>query len=191
MASFYRNLLDQTSLAKAAAIEASRSALSSKKTEKRARSSSASDNSDEDDNKHLKTDKDLANQARATGKMVVLNDDEQIVDKRQLLSPGLNVTKKQIISSKSSHSTDSRTNYYNKKASEDKYSSKNHDEMKRRERQSRELEQQILETQQKKEAEEKAREEQILKQFVARKNDEQAISDAKARYLARKKKAQI
>ncbi|CAG8752291.1 7836_t:CDS:2 [Cetraspora pellucida] len=190
MASFYRNLLDQTSSVKAAAIEASRLALSSKKAEKRARSSSTSDNSDEDDNKHLKTDKELADQARATGKMVVLNDDEQLVDKRQLLSPGLNVTKKQINSSKSSRSTESRTNYYDKTDSGNKYSSRNSNEIKRRERQSREVERQILETQQKKEAEEKAQEEQILKQF-ARKNDEQAISDAKARYLARKKKAQI
>ncbi|CAG8560832.1 16905_t:CDS:2 [Dentiscutata erythropus] len=173
--------------AKAAAIEASRLALSSKKTEKRTRSSSASDDSDED-NKHLKTDKELADKARATGKMVILNDDEQIVDKRQLLSPGLNVTKKQMNSSKSLQNKDSRTNYYNKK-DVDRYSSKHSSEMRRRERQSKELEQQILETQQKKEAEEKVREEELLKQF-ARKNDEQAISDARARYLARKNKNQ-
>ncbi|CAG8476356.1 14166_t:CDS:2 [Gigaspora margarita] len=188
MANFYRNLLDQTSSAKAAAIEASRSALSSKKTEKRTRSSSASDDSDED-NKHLKTDKELADKARATGKMVILNDDEQIVDKRQLLSPGLNVTKKQTNLSKSSHNINSRTNYYNQNDNEDRYSSKHRNEIRRRERQSKELERQILETREKKESEEKAREEEILKQF-ARKNDEQAISDARARYLARKKKTQ-
>ncbi|RIB01630.1 hypothetical protein C2G38_2230213 [Gigaspora rosea] len=84
MANFYRNLLDQTSSAKAAAIEASFSALLSKKIEKRTRFSSASGGSNEDD-KHLKTNKEFADKARATGKMVILNDDEQIVDKIQLL----------------------------------------------------------------------------------------------------------
>ncbi|CAG8619815.1 11877_t:CDS:1, partial [Acaulospora morrowiae] len=63
----------------------------------------------------------------------------------------------------------------------------NNDEMRRRERQSRELENQILETQKKRMEEEKLKEQELLSK-LERKNDDKAISDARARYVSRKKK---
>ncbi|CAG8718588.1 771_t:CDS:2, partial [Acaulospora morrowiae] len=84
-----------------------------------------------------KTDKELADQARVAGKMVMLNDDEQIVDKQKLLSTGF-------------------------KRYDNKYNSKNSDEMCRCERQSRKLENQILETQRKRVEEEKLNKQELL-----------------------------
>ncbi|GBB91067.1 hypothetical protein RclHR1_18190002 [Rhizophagus clarus] len=177
---FYRNLLDQASTAKTAAIEASRLALSSNK--KRTLSE------DDEYNKSQKTDKELAEEARASGKIVMLNDDDQIVDKRQLLSAGLNITKKKNTNySKSSSSSD----YYDSRSHNNKRfdgndKSKYYEEMRRRERQSREIEEQILKTQKEKEEEERKKHEELVKKF-SRKADEKTISDAKARYLARQK----
>ncbi|CAG8563300.1 14811_t:CDS:2 [Acaulospora colombiana] len=182
MTPFYRKLLEQTSLSKTAAIEASRS--SSK------RSASEIDR-DDSNSQQPKTDKELADQARASGKIVILNDDEQIVDKRQLLSAGLNVTKKKGSMSRSSGKDNSSYNrsykYRDGGRYDDKYDSKNSEERRRRERQSQELERQIIETQQKNLEEERRKEMELLSK-LSRKNDEKAISDAKARYLARKKK---
>ncbi|RGB34852.1 coiled-coil domain-containing protein 55-domain containing protein [Rhizophagus diaphanus] len=176
---FYRNLLDQASTAKTAAIEASRSALSSNK--KRTFSE------DGEYNKQ-KTDKELAEEARASGKIVMLNDDDQIVDKRQLLSAGLNISKKKNSSYSNSSSSkdyyDSRS--YNSKRFGENDKSKYYEEKRRREKQSRELEEQILKTQREKEEEESKKQEELAKKF-ARKADEKTISDAKARYLARQK----
>ncbi|CAI2168798.1 754_t:CDS:1 [Funneliformis geosporum] len=180
MSKFYRNLLDQTSTAKTAAIEASRLALSSNK--KRTLSE------EQDINKPQKTDKELAEEARASGKIVILNDDDQIVDKRQLLSAGLNITKKK------------KTDGSSKWSSKDYYDSKDYrshdnrrggdksmyEEMRRREKQSHELEIQILEAKRKEEEEERKKNEELAKKLT-RKKDEQEISDAKARYLARQK----
>ncbi|RIA93267.1 coiled-coil domain-containing protein 55-domain containing protein [Glomus cerebriforme] len=177
---FYRNLLDQASTAKTAAIEASRLALSSNK--KRTLTED-----DEYNNKSQKTDKELAEEARASGKIVMLNDDDQIVDKRQLLSAGLNIIKKKNTSNSSKSSSkdyyDSRS-HDNRRVGGDK--SKYYEEMRRRERQSRELENQILETRREKEEEEKKKQEELAKKF-SRKTDEKTISDAKARYLARQR----
>ncbi|CAG8493006.1 2_t:CDS:2 [Acaulospora morrowiae] len=176
MTSFYRKLLDQTSSSKTAAIEASRS--------KRSKSDTIEDDSTD---QQPKTDKELADQARAAGKMVILNDDEQIVDKRQLLSAGLNVVKKKTSISRSSDNLSRNRSYNDSKRYDNKYNSKNSDEMRRRERQSRELENQILETQRKRMEEEKHKEQELLSK-LERKNDDKAISDARARYLSRKKK---
>jgi coiled-coil domain-containing protein 55 len=177
---FYRNLLDQASTAKSAAIEAGRLALSSNK--KRTLSE------DDEYNKSQKTDKELAEEARASGKIVTLNDDDQIVDKRQLLSAGLNITKKKNTNhSKSSSSKDyydPRSHNNNRFSGNDK--SKYYEEMRRRERQSRELEEQILRSQREKEEEERKKHEELAKK-LSRKADEKTISDAKARYLARQK----
>ncbi|RHZ76498.1 hypothetical protein Glove_197g45 [Diversispora epigaea] len=175
MKAFYRNLLDQTSLEKTAVIEASR----------KKRTISEKDRSDDSINKQPETDKELADQARASGKMVILNDDEQIVDKRQLLSAGLNIVKnKRSSSSKSDDLSHDDSIKYNVRNNDDKYSSK---EIRRQDKYSLELEIQIKETRKLKEEEEKQKEEELLKK-LARKNDEKAISDAKARYLARKNK---
>ncbi|CAG8435978.1 13422_t:CDS:2 [Rhizophagus irregularis] len=126
---FYRNILDQASTAKTAAIEASRSALSSNK--KRTLSE------DGEYNKQ-KTDKELAEEARASGKIVMLNDDDQIVDKRQLLSAGLNISKKKNSSYSTSSSSkdyyDSRS--YNSKRFGENDKSKYYEEKRRREKQS-------------------------------------------------------
>src|SRR6185312_17470358 len=72
---FYRNLLERTSSVKEAAIRASR--------ETSAPVSSIPVSTESGDTE--KTDKQLAELARAAGKQVDLNEDEEIIDKRQLL----------------------------------------------------------------------------------------------------------
>ncbi|CAG8565742.1 717_t:CDS:10, partial [Ambispora leptoticha] len=175
MTSFYRQLLDQTDSAKTEAIKASRASLTTKQ-------------SIEEDTNTLsqKSDKELAELALAAGKEVILNADEKIVDKRQLLSAGLNIPqKKKTPEAQADHGTNN-INRYSRYSSGRGGPSYDREEIKHRERQSRELERQILETQRKAEEEQKAKDEQLI-QKLSQKKDEKAISDARERYMARKK----
>ncbi|CAG8633036.1 1916_t:CDS:2, partial [Ambispora gerdemannii] len=175
MTSFYRQLLDQTDSAKAEAIKASRASLATKQRIE-----------ENTDSLSLKTDKELAELALAAGKEVMLNADEKIVDKRQLLSAGLNIPqKKKISESQADHGADN-IDRYSRGRGGSSYNTYNREEMRHRERQSRELEKQILETKRKAEEEQKAKEEQLV-QKLSQKKDEKAIADARERYIARKR----
>ncbi|KAG9303467.1 hypothetical protein G9A89_013794 [Geosiphon pyriformis] len=189
MSSFYRELLDQTNTAKIEAIQASRASIKLPASKNLLPSNKVQEDEKIRDLSY-ETDKALADMAIASGLKVVLNDDEKIIDKRQLLSAGLNVPKKKLATNSGSYQNYPRSsdnNKYNQHGVKGSLSSSNRQEMDRRERQSRDIEKQILETQRKAEDEQKLKDEKLI-QKLARKNDETTISDARARYLARKSK---
>lgn len=137
----------------------------------------------------LKEDIELAKAAIEEGKQVILNDDNQIVDKRQLLRAGLNVVKKPV--PPKSSETDTRQREYEeyqhrKREEERRKRGSGPTSAKERERLSHQIETQLLETQKTKEEEERRKEEAMIEKMKKRTTEEAAM-DAKSRYLARKK----
>ncbi|QDS75053.1 hypothetical protein FKW77_006527 [Venturia effusa] len=129
-----------------------------------------------------KTDIEIAAEAKAKGTDVILNDDGQIVDKRQLLTAGLNIIKKpkpagpvSTTSHLAAHPLPVHDNGSNPKA--------------RRERETRMMEAQI-EQRRKREADEEAEERRKLEHAAKSRKTESEIGSAKERYLARKKAAE-
>ncbi|CAJ0841422.1 7398_t:CDS:10, partial [Entrophospora sp. SA101] len=199
---FYRRFLDQTSRAKAVAIESIKSEIQ-KKYKRKFDNSSGGDNKYEDDeddedksenqsnlDDKLKTDKQLAEEAEASGKSVILNEDDQIIDKRELLSAGLNITKKKDKDNRKTINGSRKRKVDNKEFDEDDHNilskrSSEEEARRRSEKQSHELEMQLKEIEAKKKEEEARKQEELIKKF-SKKNDEATISDARARYLARK-----
>lgn len=139
-------------------------------------------------------DTELAELARQEGKDVVLNDDNIIVDKRQLLGAGLNVAKPKFGSFMSLSAADPRIQerqteyeeYKRKKLAESAAKRSGKGGQNERERMSREVERQMIERQEQEREEEKKKEEEFKRKLEKRTSDETAMS-AKERYLARKK----
>lgn len=129
-----------------------------------------------------KTDIEIAAEAKAKGTDVVLNDDGQIVDKRQLLTAGLNIIKKP--KSAGASSATSRL-----AARPLTFQDKGSDPKARRERETRMMEAQI-EQKRKREADEEAEEQKKLEHAAKSRKTEGEIGSAKERYLARKKAAE-
>ncbi|KAF9191112.1 hypothetical protein BGZ50_009640 [Haplosporangium sp. Z 11] len=138
-------------------------------------------------------------EAQEQGLKVVLNDEGQVVDKRELLKGGLNIKKKPAtVTSNSSRSgrDHHRSSYDRERAYREykdaKYKSSSHgrdrveDQGKdQRSRMTEQIEQQLMEQEKKREEEEKARQDSI-REALKRKNQDDQVMDAKARYLARK-----
>jgi len=133
-----------------------------------------------------KSDLELAKAAQEQGKDVELNDDNQIVDKRDLLVAGLNLS-----------GTNTRrlgAQGTNKNNSADGSEGPSHRAVgtaaSRREinqRRAREIEEQ-MQTEQERVAREKQRtDEEALQRTVAKRNSEDAVQGARERYLARKR----
>lgn len=140
------------------------------------------------------TDDKLVELAEKEGRDVMVNDNNEIVDKRQLLGAGLNI-KPKFGTLGSLASSDDRIKermneyeeYKRKKVEEydsKRRSGKNNDE---RERMSREMERQLMEAK-KKEVEEEERKRQEFEQKVAAKRTTEDVAmSARDRYMARKK----
>ncbi|RMZ82131.1 hypothetical protein DV737_g2181, partial [Chaetothyriales sp. CBS 132003] len=138
---------------------------------------SDSRNDDVDENK-------MAKDMNEKGAHIVINDDGEVVDKRQLLSAGLNVAPKppasnaaataQTMASRPVHGDSSRLSH-----------ARNAREA-QRERQTRMMERQLEEMAGKAEQAAKAEEKELQEKNKSKLTDE-AKMDAKARYLARKK----
>ncbi|KAG0262567.1 hypothetical protein BG011_010002 [Mortierella polycephala] len=140
-------------------------------------------------------------EAQEQGLKVVLNDEGQVVDKRELLKGGLNIKMKPATATSTSSSSRSgrdhhRSSYDRERAYRDykdaKYKSSSHgrdgveDQGKdQRSRMTEQIEQQLMEQEKKQEEEEKARQDSI-REALKRKNQDDQVMDAKARYLARK-----
>ncbi|KAF8439610.1 coiled-coil domain-containing protein 55-domain containing protein [Terfezia claveryi] len=103
---------------------------------------------------------------------VEVNDEGVVVDKRQLLSGGLNL----LSPSPSSANTSARD-----------YQGKHKSEMDRRSRQTRMLEEQLAATQKRTREEEEAKAKELIERQVKRGKTEGELMGAKERYLARKK----
>lgn len=129
---------------------------------------------------HVKTDAELAAEMRAKGIEVELNEEGQITDKRQLLSAGLNVAPKR----KDAASQNANDRQASARQAHPGFQRRNNDHV-TRERQTRMMEEQLAASAKRareEEEEEKARAEKAAK---SQKTDKD-VSDAKARYLARK-----
>ncbi|KAG2177295.1 hypothetical protein INT43_007952 [Umbelopsis isabellina] len=179
---FYRQLLDEKEAVHAAIVEASIKGVTAQPEP------SVGEGEDEEDT-------ELAQQALQEGKDVMLNDDNIIVDKRQLLGAGLNVAKKPKFGTFMSLSdSDPRVqqrqqeyeDYKRKKLAESAAKRSGRGSEPERERMSREVERQMLERKQQEEEEEKKKEEEF-KQKLQKRTSEDTVMSAKERYLARKK----
>ncbi|KAK9768751.1 hypothetical protein K7432_000355 [Basidiobolus ranarum] len=174
---FYRNILDKTTASHEEAIK-----VSLEYTEKPKKPT----NNDQIEESTDEITKEIA-KAVASGRNIVLNDDNQIVDKRQLLSAGLNVKSKPKRPS-GEDERDRNSRYDDRRHDGRSRHSKDHRAGRRddeRLRLSKEIEEQIRITELKKKEKEQARLEEIASKMV-RTSTEQTVSDAKARYLARK-----
>ncbi|OAL48149.1 hypothetical protein IQ07DRAFT_588976 [Pyrenochaeta sp. DS3sAY3a] len=134
----------------------------------------------EEDN--TKTDAELAEEMRKKGKNIILNDDGQVADKRQLLNAGLNIIAKPKPVSTSTapakQAADYRSKYAPSKPGRDA----------QRERQTRMIADQI-ELANKRKADEEAEEQAKLLHASKSQKTATEISSAKERYLQRKREA--
>ncbi|KAI8990780.1 coiled-coil domain-containing protein 55-domain containing protein [Mycotypha africana] len=139
-------------------------------------------------------DTDLAKEAAKEGKNVILNDSNEIVDKRQLLTAGLNV-KPKFGSLGSLAQSDERIKermeeyeaYKRKKVEEYNAKRKQGRDSDERERLSKEIEKQMMEVKQKEKEEEERKQKELEQKVLAKRTTHDAAMNARERYLARKK----
>lgn len=131
-----------------------------------------------------KNDAELARIAKEQGKEVELNDDNQIVDKRELLSAGLNL----------SAPNTRRLGLQTKKKADGEGPVKVHTAVgtaasrkEINERRAREVQRQLEEERERILKEKQREEQESLNRAVAKRNNEETIQSARERYLARKR----
>ena len=136
-----------------------------------------------------KSDLELAKDAAQKGIEIELNDDNQIVDKRELLSAGLNLsmtnTRKLGLKSSaapSSSNTPSEPGDVHRAAGV--AASRNAINARR----AREIHTQIAEEEERLRSERERREREARERVVAKRNNEEDVQSARERYLARKKR---
>ncbi|CAK1364579.1 Nuclear speckle splicing regulatory protein 1 [Cercospora beticola] len=168
MAGFYRTMMDQSEKQHQEAVEAA------EKAEKEGVKIG--------EGERKKTDAELAEEAKAAGKNIHVNEEGQITDKRELLSAGLNI----VPSGKGSDRRGADHLKSSNRPAQSAFPSRNKDaQQATRERQSRMMEEQIAERQKRQREEEDAEREKLEKAAKSTKTAAD-VSDAKARYLARK-----
>jgi hypothetical protein len=145
--------------------------------------------SDQIDSKDLAKEKDLKRQEKkdptsqqSIPSNVMLNDSNEIVDKRQLLSAGLNVKPKRQDSSGSDNNVQATVQSSATSSSRDRENEK----LKERRRKQQELVARQYEEYQKRKEQEEKEKEHTMVQKLAKRTDEDAIAKARARFLARK-----
>lgn len=182
MGSFYRDMLSESNAARDAAIAASL-----------AQKSSASSGSEAParQEERERTDVDLANEARQRGLAVELNDDNQIVDKRSLLSTGLNIVSKRQRATREESAASSERDSRESRRERDQRRQEEYDARMNRDaqrsRQSALIEEQMLERERKRALEEEEEQRREKSKIDAKRNDGDSISQAKQRYLERKR----
>jgi len=179
MASFYRNMLEEEEMIHEAAVKAASKAILDKEKK----------TPDEVVEVDTPREKKMAEEARAINAKlgtdaILINDEGEVVDKRQLLKGGLNVRPKENKETRQVSQSDYQKEYEARKASErDKIR-----EREARKRQTRLVEEQYLETKKRSLDAEAQREEEIRLRAKSRKTSDDVMS-ARERYLARKKAA--
>jgi hypothetical protein len=184
MAGFYRNILDRTTEARAAALQVSLEAKVNKST-----------NETRNTDGEQERDGDEVAQARAAGLKVRVNADNVVVDKRDLLSAGLNTRIIGGRGSSSSHSSDNvRQRVVDARARNASMHTAGGNGAQRiaadRKRRA-EAWQVQMEEREAQQAAEAAAEQAALAEKLARRTTNDAVSDARARYLARKAAKQL
>lgn len=134
------------------------------------------------DEEKEKTDIDIAKEMHAKGRDIFLNDEGQIVDKRETLTAGLNVIKKPkpAITQKAASSITIQPAWQNKNAP---------NKQAMRERQSKMMEEQLAQAT-KRAADDEAEDQRKLEHAAKSRKTDGEIMSAKERYLARKKAAE-
>ncbi|GAP91154.1 putative coiled-coil domain-containing protein 55 [Rosellinia necatrix] len=176
MTAFYKDLLEKGDKRHAEVVKAA---------EERARSGPKPGEEGKEETK-TKTDSDIAREINEKGGAIAINEDGQVVDKRELLRGGLNLGAKK----KSGPATDTRRG-------PDRRDEKDHSrgftgpggKQAMRERQTRMLEAQLEESL-KRSLEQEEEERQKVERAAKSRKTETDISSAKERYLARKRQAE-
>jgi len=133
-------------------------------------------------------DVELAQLAREEGKQVELNDDNQIVDKRELLSAGLNLS---LPNTRHLGPRDPSNGSQNSSTQAPQVHRAVGTAATRKEineRRAREIQQQLEAEQQRTEQSKKEADELAMQRIVAKRNNEADVEDARARYLERKRR---
>jgi coiled-coil domain-containing protein 55 len=132
-------------------------------------------------------DAELARLAREEGKDVELNDDNQIVDKRELLSAGLNLS---LPNTRFSGLRNPANNSKNVSQSLQTHRAVGTAASRREinERKAREIQQQLEAEKHRTAQESQNAADQALQRIIAKRNNEDDIEDARSRYLDRKRK---
>lgn len=132
-----------------------------------------------------KSDAELARIAREHGKEVELNDDNQIVDKRELLSAGLNLaapnTRRLGLQTKKSEGTNEQVEVHRAVGTAASRKEIN-------ERRAREVAKQLEEERARLLKEKERQEQENINRVVSKRNTEESINSARERYLARKRR---
>lgn len=182
MGSFYRDMLNETSAARDAAVAASLAG----------HTSTSASAASADAQTRERSDADLAKEAREKGLDVELNDDNQIVDKRSLLSKGLNLVSKRRRPTQDDMDAPSERPLRESKQERDQrrraeYEARMNRDAQRSGQSALIEEQMMLELERKRALEEQEALRREKSKIDARRNDSEAISQAKQRYLERKK----
>jgi HAMP domain-containing protein len=182
MDSFYKQVLEK----KEAEHQAMMKALAEKKNKKITETSSQKTTA--------LSEASLVEQAQKEGKDVMVNDNNEIVDKRQLLGAGLNI-KPKFGTLGSLAGSDDRIkermteyeDYKRKKVEEYESRRKSGRSTDERERLSREVERQMMEAKQTQQQEEERKQKEFEEKATAKRTTDQVAMSARERYLARKK----
>ncbi|KAL1742927.1 coiled-coil domain-containing protein 55-domain containing protein [Schizophyllum fasciatum] len=189
MAHFYRKLLEESETDHSAAVAATQKrtigpTMPQNLTITKPREADA-EAPDPDGDKKPATDVELAQRALQEGKHVELNDDNQIVDKRDLLSAGLNLrgtnTRRLGLQTSSNNPKDGEP--VQAHTAVGTAASRKEIEERRR----REIQQQLREEEERRTKEREEEERARMARMVAKRNTEQDVMSARERYLARKK----
>jgi hypothetical protein len=175
MSAFYRKLLDKDEQRHSDAVKAAE-----EKTKSGAPAKEEADDAEKEDDK---TEADLAKELNEKGAAVAINEDGQVVDKRQLLRGGLNVGAKKKESTQ--RESERQAELPRKEATNNQFGRR----QAQRERQTRMMEQQLEESMKRSRDEEAAQKEEVERAAKSRKTEGE-ISSAKERYLARKRAAE-
>ncbi|PCD38142.1 hypothetical protein AU210_006625 [Fusarium oxysporum f. sp. radicis-cucumerinum] len=141
------------------------------------------ENADDDKQEKEKTEADIAKELNEKGAAVAINEDGQVVDKRQLLRGGLNV------GAKKKESVQREAERQAERPRKDVTNQQFGRKQAQRERQSRMIEEQLEQSMKRSRDEEAAQKEEVERASKSRKTEGE-ISSAKERYLARKRAAE-
>ncbi|KAG4304542.1 hypothetical protein PORY_001935 [Pneumocystis oryctolagi] len=193
ISSFYRNILDETEREHDEVIKAiSKPHKTSEIAEEIVKEKTAEEiarelnekganvivNDDAEEIVKEKTAEEIARELNEKGANVIVNDDGEVVDKRQLLSAGLNIAKKSIKVSQEFLKTQKNTHYNTKLLS------KSYDRQ-RRERESMLIQEQIKKMEEEREEEERLKYEKLVVDSQQKRSSEE-INKIRERYLKRK-----
>ena len=192
MAQFYQKLLEEEAKAHEEAVALTTSSLPDPPSSKRPQGPNLTITKPpalEPPIPATKSDLELAKEAAQKGVEIELNDDNQIVDKRELLSAGLNMSmantrKLGLKSSTASSSSDTPAEPVNAHRAAGVAASRNAINARR----AREIQAQLTEEEERLRSERERREREARERIVAKRNNEEDVQSARERFLARKKR---